>query len=212
MPERTERAFGRARQTSPSKPQRARTPDPAALPRKNGSSSRDRGQGGSSASWTPGRAEWPSQGQEPCPVVAVLVLAVNDLQGEHSQGSIILALWGQRSARLLSRREEYCHDGGMALAHPSRRRLAGGSKMAMMAPSRGPQKALFSRGKGLGSVIHVLWGPEWARLPQRRAPLLARVVERGVRTGGARGGAPRPEARARESPGRAEGARAPCRQ
>jgi len=29
-----------------------------------------------------------------------------------------------------------------------------GSKMAMMAPSRGP------RGKGLGSVIHVLWGPD----------------------------------------------------
>jgi hypothetical protein len=34
--------------------------------------------------------------------------------------------------------KKYCHDGGMALAHPHHGVGLPGSKMAMMAPSRGP--------------------------------------------------------------------------
>jgi len=45
---------------------------------------------------------------------------------------------GDGIAAFFRGRRKYWHNGAMALAHPSRRRLARGSKMAIMAPSRDP--------------------------------------------------------------------------
>jgi len=47
---------------------------------------------------------------------------------------------------LSSRREKYCHKGGMALAHHGVG-LPSGSTMAIMAPSGGPQKTSGLQGK-----------------------------------------------------------------
>jgi hypothetical protein len=50
---------------------------------------------------------------------------------------------------LSSRREKYCHKGGMALAHHGVG-LPSGSTMAIMAPSGGPQKTSGLQGKSRG--------------------------------------------------------------
>jgi hypothetical protein len=44
---------------------------------------------------------------------------------------------------------KYCHNGGMAFA-PEQAAAGSGSKMAMMAPARGPQEATYLQGKRHG--------------------------------------------------------------
>jgi hypothetical protein len=61
--------------------------------------------------------------------------------------------------------KKYCRKGGMPSAHPSRRRLARGSKMAIMAPRAVPRKRRLAGESPWVSVIHVLWCPGWTRLP-----------------------------------------------
>jgi hypothetical protein len=92
--------------------------------------------------------------------------------GESPRVSVIRVLWGPGWTRLPhGGRAKYCHNGGMALAHPSRRRLAWGSDkgddrpftrsletrcysegsaIAIMATVAVPRKLPICRGKGLG--------------------------------------------------------------
>ena len=64
-----------------------------------------------------------------------------------------------------SKREKYCHNGGMGPRPPSRRRLAKGSTMAIMAPSGGPLKTVGLQGKRPQVRVRALWGQQWTRLP-----------------------------------------------
>src|SRR6266487_4037460 len=81
-----------------------------------------------------------------------------------------------------------------------------------------PEEVLTSSSRGSPRamrLLHFVRRLDRARLRRGRNAELQFWLEwwsGGLRTGGARGGAPRPEARAGEAPGRAEGARAPCRQ
>jgi hypothetical protein len=59
--------------------------------------------------------------------------------GKNCQGSMILALWEQTSARLpFGHREKYCHNGALAFALSLRGK---GTKMAPFAPTSVPSRS-----------------------------------------------------------------------
>ena len=60
---------------------------------------------------------------------------------------MILAFGGSHALVCLCRRDKYCHKRGHRLRPPARRRLAWGSKNAIMAPSGGPLKTSGLQGK-----------------------------------------------------------------
>jgi hypothetical protein len=60
---------------------------------------------------------------------------------------MILAFGGSHALVCLCRRDKYCHKRGHRLRPPARRRLAWGSKNAIMAPSGGPLKTAGLQGK-----------------------------------------------------------------
>jgi hypothetical protein len=69
----------------------------------------------------------------------------------HRETEWVTAIW-------LCRRKKYCHNRGMALAHPSRRAsregVPAGVRDRHHGPRRGPQEAdRFAGEKGLGSAI-----------------------------------------------------------
>jgi hypothetical protein len=70
------------------------------------------------------------------------------LQGKKPQGSGGPCLWGQQWTQLpvcLSRREKYCHNGGMTFAHHSGKVIRPGSTISILAPGATRQKPSISR-------------------------------------------------------------------
>jgi hypothetical protein len=88
---------------------------------------------------------------------------------------MILALWGQPCARLLSHcGEKYCPNGGIAFrphyggGYRDRRRAAcdPGSTNAIMAPIPDPQETAELQGRtAKGSTILAVWGQPSTRVP-----------------------------------------------
>jgi hypothetical protein len=80
-------------------------------------------------------------------------------------------LWGSNGLVCLSRREKYCHNGGMALAHHhGGTRREGVPARGVRDRHRGPSSWLpgngpFAGEKVWGSAIRSRWGQQWARLP-----------------------------------------------
>jgi hypothetical protein len=76
-------------------------------------------------------------------------LKTADLQGKSRRVRGSVPFGGRNGLVCLSRGEKYCHNGGMAFA-PEQAAAGSGSMMAVMAPARGPQEAIYLQGKRLG--------------------------------------------------------------
>jgi hypothetical protein len=103
------------------------------------------------------------------------------LQGKSCEGPGSAPFGGSDGLVCFSRREKYCHNGGIAFAHHHGVGLPGGSTTAIMAPSGGPLKAAVCRGKAAESGVRAFWGPEWTCLPATaRDPTPAAPLKRSL--------------------------------